>query len=293
MDALGLPDLGRQVGSYYAGESLSHGHKAVSSITEEPFSPLDLFQNLRLRDVWGDMFRSIASQYATASDIQMLTRFLLIDASLQAAQRLPGLTVEFVNGLSVFQLRTDIRIVTSAGVPIGVVKVKKPPSKSDAAATALDDVLLAGEVYDYLLRLRSFHGLRHCFGIVTNYLSWRIFWLPSDQTNELAAAKKVWRCTSHCTIKSNFDVLPMHGLWYFWHVRSTFYIQIGPVSTSEHAVVFVPGVEAGAADIDADADADEKFDSELDRCVRSFVWPFGRMPSCLACLCTLVTMTGK
>jgi len=121
----------------------------------------------------------------------MLVRFVLADVNALASKRMPGLNLQFFNGLSVFLLRADIWFVTVSGVPVGVVEVKKPPLNFAHSAAALNNMLLAGQVYDYLLRLKSFHGLRHCFGIATNYLSWRIFWLPSDESDELACAKQV------------------------------------------------------------------------------------------------------
>jgi len=180
-----------------------------------------MFQKLRLREVWGDVFRSQSQRYASESDIQTLVRFALEDVKAVASKLLPELKLDLFNELSVFQLRADIWVVTAAGVPVGVVKVKKPPLGDADPAAALNNMLVAGEMYDYLLRLKSFHGLRHCFGIATNYLCWRVFWLPSDETDEIAAANQVRLC-AHKVMNS---------------ILGTFFLRFSMVACSSNVVV--------------------------------------------------------
>jgi len=196
VNALGLPPLGLQVGSS-SGDSLNFGHVPVSSIATKPFTTLAMFENLKLQDVWTRLFQSKCKSYATEADIQGLVRDVLEDVNGLASKRLPEMKLQLSNALSVFQLRADIWVVTAAGVPVGVIKVKKPPLGDANPADALNDMVLGGEVFDYLLRLKSFHGLRHCSGVVTNYLSWRIFWLSSDEADKSAAADKVRLFHSH------------------------------------------------------------------------------------------------
>ena len=43
-----------------------------------------------------------------------------------------------------------------------------------------------GQIFDYMLLLKHFYGLKYIFGIVTNYMEWRIYWLP---TSDDAAAR--------------------------------------------------------------------------------------------------------
>ena len=58
-------------------------------------------------------------------------------------------------------------------------------SSASAAATAhgdgLDKPTLLGQIFDYMCMLRTQHGLRYVFGIVTNYAEWRIVWLPDTE----------------------------------------------------------------------------------------------------------------
>lgn len=59
-------------------------------------------------------------------------------------------------------------------------------SSSAAGATAhgdgLDKPALLGQIFDYMCMLRTQHGLRYVFGIVTNYAEWRVVWLPDTDT---------------------------------------------------------------------------------------------------------------
>ncbi len=46
-----------------------------------------------------------------------------------------------------------------------------------------------GQIYDYMLRLQSYYGLRNVFGIVTTYEQWRFYWFPS--CDEVAAGEEI------------------------------------------------------------------------------------------------------
>jgi len=50
----------------------------------------------------------------------------------------------------------------------------------------MDGPKVHGQIYDYMLRLKSFFGLQHVFGIVTTYEEWRFFWF--SDSNAAAAA---------------------------------------------------------------------------------------------------------
>lgn len=38
---------------------------------------------------------------------------------------------------------------------------------------------MLGQMYDYLLLLKSFHGVTEAFGLLTTYEQWRVCWLSS------------------------------------------------------------------------------------------------------------------
>lgn len=110
--------------------------------------------------------------WGSESDIQGIVKIVL-----ETAISVVGFEgeIECFNELSIFDLRPDIWIVCNGGVPIGVVKVKKPGG-------ALESPYVQGQLFDYMLRLQSFFGIKNVFGILTSYDQWRICWLPlSDQ----------------------------------------------------------------------------------------------------------------
>jgi hypothetical protein len=105
---------------------------------------------------------------------------VMVDA-IEAAGLLNELKCQ--EDLGVFNETPDIWVVTSRGIPVGVIEVKRPDDK------IMEEPLAHGQIYDYMLRLRSFHGLKHVFGIVTTYKQWRVYWLPS--TDPIAASDTI------------------------------------------------------------------------------------------------------
>ena len=61
--------------------------------------------------------------------------------------------------------------MSNRGIPVGVCEVKRPGKH------IMNSPYIFGQIYDYMLRLRTFHGLKHVFGIVSTYEQWRLFWL--------------------------------------------------------------------------------------------------------------------
>jgi hypothetical protein len=54
--------------------------------------------------------------------------------------------------------RLEMPDMTSIGIPVGVIEVKRPDDKISYGTSH--------QIYDYMLQLRPFHGLKHVFGIV-------------------------------------------------------------------------------------------------------------------------------
>eukprot|EP00977_Amphora_coffeiformis_P000444 scaffold112_cov196-Amphora_coffeaeformis.AAC.11 len=94
--------------------------------------------------------------------------------------------VECFNELSIFDLRPDIWIVCNGGVPIGVVEVKK--TAIDNEDETLHSPFVQGQLFDYMLRLQSFFGLQHVFGILSTYEQWRICWMPRSERAAMATS---------------------------------------------------------------------------------------------------------
>jgi len=98
-------------------------------------------------------------------------------------------------------------IITSspADVPIGVVAVKKPNPSTHTKRCVLDKPRVIGQLYDYLLMLKSFHGLENVFGILSTYKKWRVCWLQSPQTDAIAAADTLEQLQK---LKGTTDIVP-------------------------------------------------------------------------------------
>ena len=67
-----------------------------------------------------------------------------------------------------------------------MVEVKTPSTKN-----ILENHYVAGQLYDYMMRLRSFYGLKAVFGIMTTYSAWRICWLATRASQRLASAMDI------------------------------------------------------------------------------------------------------
>ena len=108
--------------------------------------------------------------------------------------------VSLLNEVSIFhpakkqQYRADIWVVRNkSGFPIGVCEVKKP--NAPKAASALAHPVLHGQIFDYMVNLRNFFGLKRVFGIISTYEEWRICWLADtdEAARETNAAAYVQR----------------------------------------------------------------------------------------------------
>jgi hypothetical protein len=179
----GLPKLGsRGVSKSMASENEKHLPAKFSQGIFSTITDLELRSDACL--MWT---RSTQCKmgWGTESDIHGFVKDTLVDAIFAA-----GLMdhVQCFNELSVFELRADIWVVTSKMVPIGVVEVKKP----DEGIMASERV--HGQIYDYMLRLQSFFGLKNVFGIVSTYEQWRIYWLPSAGEAAASTNKLVDAC---------------------------------------------------------------------------------------------------
>ncbi len=81
--------------------------------------------------------------------------------------------------------RADIALVLKNGVPVGVVEIKCPDLSNASAVRkasldGMNDPFVIGQLYNYMMALRSCFGVQHVFGIVSNYYCSRIAWLSSE-----------------------------------------------------------------------------------------------------------------
>ncbi len=126
--------------------------------------------------IWSYAADGNLRDWGSETDLQTAVKIVLGD--IIYALGLAGM-IKCYQELSIFKLRADIWVVVhSTGVPVGVVDVKRP------GKGIMDSEQVHGQIYDYMMRLRSFHGLRHVFGIVSTYNQWRVYWF--DGCNEIA-----------------------------------------------------------------------------------------------------------
>lgn len=106
-------------------------------------------------------------KWGSESDVQGHVKDVIGDALVLA-----GLQdkVECFNELGIHNIRPDIWIVVTRGIPIGVVEVKKP--KTEHHETSLRNPAICGQVFDYMKRLQTFTGIKNVFGILTSYCEW-------------------------------------------------------------------------------------------------------------------------
>ena len=89
-------------------------------------------------------------------------------------------------------LRPDIYVVVTIdengqAVPVGVCVVKMPDADSvHADLRDVNNPAVLGQLYAYLMVLKTSYGVRHPFGIVTTYRRWRFGWL--SDSDEIAAS---------------------------------------------------------------------------------------------------------
>lgn len=94
--------------------------------------------------------------------------------------------LNFSSELGLFEIdHGDIWIVTMLGTPIGVVEVKKP-FNPESPRSVMDDKIALGQLFDYMMHLRSYTGRQHPFGIITTYHEWRFAWLPDSENIALS-----------------------------------------------------------------------------------------------------------
>ena len=176
----GIPPLGKRSGSKLKGSVSKEEHDDAVVIEKKSFGlfPDDLLSRLPATSVWVNYEENGELKWGSESDIQGFVKKVL-----QAAIRTLGLTgtIECCNELSIFDLCPDVWRVCADGVPIGVVEVKKPDKKD-----ILRNRYVQGQLFDYMLRLKSFFGLEHVFGILSTYAEWRVCWMPQSQKAAVA-----------------------------------------------------------------------------------------------------------
>ena len=158
--------------------SISRGHKNVDFI-EQKFGLLEIsIERIKVMEsiISNILAKGESVGYFTEMDIHNLVLGVLDDmvkiANLESDLRLRC-------DLAIASLKADIWVICCNGYPVGAVEIKKPRKKKSSGST-FHNPKVQGQLFDYMLRIRSFHGLRHVFGIMTDFEYWRVCWLPDS-----------------------------------------------------------------------------------------------------------------
>lgn len=177
----GLPPLAENPTGSHSTASKNEGHKEAN-LNVGSFGVLQALKLEGGEGIWAhynDKGKEFA--WSTESDVQSYVKVAIISAIHALGL---ALVLDCRDELSIFKVRPDIWILTKkGGIPVGVIEVKKPNEK------IMEEKLVHGQIYDYMLRLQSFYGIQNVFGIVTTYHQWRIYWLPQSQ--DIAQAQSI------------------------------------------------------------------------------------------------------
>jgi hypothetical protein len=202
----GLPQLVK------SSASPTDAHKTQShlpaSMEEKPFCEQMLRVDFaRGTAVYGVLGKLNVFSYRSEADVAGFC-VLVINEILQMLRLDENRKVIVMNECTILNWRGDIWLVLGSNqMPLLVIEVKKP--KGDAE---LKNKELGGQLFDYLSEIKSFTGLKHVFGAASSYDRWRFVWLPSDETDTLAAETKL-RASVVDTDSYNIEVPDATATW--------------------------------------------------------------------------------
>ena len=89
-------------------------------------------------------------------------------------------------------LRTDLLVLKApSGLPVGVIEVKKHDNRELTERPAI-----FGELFDYMMFLRSTFNLEKVYGILTRYSDWFVCWLDSPLSLSSSSSSSLSSCSS-------------------------------------------------------------------------------------------------
>jgi hypothetical protein len=158
----GLPPLEYEVSM--SGPSIPRNHDPAT-IVDGRFGLLQINNISRIPSALWRKYDYNGIVISTEADVAYQVRVALSEV-IEAL----GLHFNVLSEVQIFWIRPDIYIVsTASGIPKGVVEVKK------AGEVAMTNERISGEVFDYMMHIRSLFGVREVFGILTSYDEWRVF----------------------------------------------------------------------------------------------------------------------
>lgn len=117
-------------------------------------------------------------RYSTERSITLFVHEVLLDM-IELSQLNRELYLDA--GQKISHVAADYLVVSCYGIPIGAIEVNKP-----GTITASKKAKVYGQLLDYILMVQSFYGATYVLGILTNYKSWQICWLPHSDRCALA-----------------------------------------------------------------------------------------------------------
>jgi hypothetical protein len=174
----GFPPLNYALST--SGPSIPRNHDPAT-IVEGRFGLLQINNISHIPSALWSQYDYDGLAVSSEADVVYQVRLALVEVI-----RALGLHFKLHSEIQIFRMRPDIYIVsTASGIPKGVVEVKK------AGEVSMTNGFIAGEVFDYMMHIRSLFGVREVFGILTSYDEWRVCWLPDDESKELAVAESL------------------------------------------------------------------------------------------------------
>ncbi|KJE91740.1 hypothetical protein CAOG_02834 [Capsaspora owczarzaki ATCC 30864] len=204
-----LPALGpANLGKSNMRAFVSAAHKAAVALHGEFGVHTDLEYTARPADALHDAARAGYDGEAAVRLLVYLT--LTAVAKVLGQHQLGEIPYCFKTAgikLSAANAAQDLWHVSWLGIGHGALVIKKPSApeptsspkyeeqRKQLALEDSDNPLILGQLYDYLQELRITYNLNSVFGILTNYMYWRICWLDDAASNELAACRgELIRC---------------------------------------------------------------------------------------------------
>lgn len=151
-------------------------HKEIHSIKLMEFGLLSVdaesIEHCKLRQTEIFLPQNSRLKYGSENDVAVHVRKVISD--ITTATGLEN-KFDFMSELAISRLRADIWILLLNGFPVSVIEVKKPGEINEGKKA-----VIYGQLYDYMMKLRSFHGLCNVIGILTNFEQWEICCLPDS-----------------------------------------------------------------------------------------------------------------
>ena len=167
-DYFRFPSISRQGTLHDA--VISNSYAAVKMFEEKNFSPLTSIEVGKIKAKTSALLsRGQDQSYFSEADVVTCCNSYIWDI-VKACDLEEFLSVN--RETNIFSCKPDICVINYMEVPIGAFEVKKP------TVDLMNNVLLMGRLFDYMMMVRSFSGLKCVFGVITDFNTWRICWFP-------------------------------------------------------------------------------------------------------------------